>query len=258
MDLEAEVMPKVSILMPAYNESEVLGESVRTVRRELGKADYEIIIVNDGSDDNTMEVAEVLCRQYPNVHLVSYPKNRGKGYALKKGFERSRGDIIVFFDSDLDIPPFQIHRFLRALDKGYDVVIGSKYLPGARVDYSTRRMVFSILYNTLVKVLLKLDVTDTQVGLKAFRRHVLEKAFSKVLVKRYAFDVELLTVINMYGYRICEIPIKIEHKVFNSSINYGAIARMFVDTMAIFYRKNIRHYYNGEKNENPMAQLEGH
>lgn len=109
-------MPKVSILMPAYNESEVLGESVRTVRRELGKADYEIIIVNDGSEDNTEEVAKGLCRQYPNVHLVSYPKNRGKGYALKKGFERSRGDVIVFFDSDLDIPPFQIHRFLRALD----------------------------------------------------------------------------------------------------------------------------------------------
>ena len=240
-------MPEISVLMPAYNEGKTLEEAVKRTMKELGRLDYEIIIINDGSQDNTEEVAKILCEQYPNVHLVSYSTNRGKGYALKQGFKRSRGNIIVFLDSDLDIPPFQIHRFLRVLKKGYDVVIGSKYLPGARVDYSPKRRLFSVLYNTLVRILLNLNVTDTQVGLKAFRRQALEKAFSKILVKRYAFDVELLTVINMYNYRICEIPIKIEHKVFNSSINYRAIARMFIDTIAIFYRKNILHYYDGDK-----------
>ena len=240
-------MPEISVLMPAYNEGKNLEEAVKRTMKELERLDYEIIIINDGSRDNTEEVAKMLCEQYPNVYLVSYPENRGKGYALKQGFERSRGDIIIFLDSDLDIPPFQIHRFLRELKKGCDVVIGSKYLPGARVDYSSKRRLFSILYNTLVRILLDLNVTDTQVGLKAFRRQVLERTFSKILVKRYAFDVELLTVINMYNYQICEIPIKIEHKAFNSSINYWAIARMFIDTMAIFYRKNILNYYTGDK-----------
>ncbi|AIU69539.1 dolichol-phosphate mannosyltransferase [Thermococcus eurythermalis] len=240
-------MALISVLMPAYNEGKGLENAVKTTMKELKGLDYEIIMINDGSNDDTEEVAKMLCDSYKEVKLVSYPQNKGKGYALKKGFEKSRGDIIVFFDSDLDIPPSQIRRFLRALDNGYDVVIGSKYLPGARVKYSEKRRLFSILYRTLVKVLLNLDVTDTQVGLKVFKREVLEKAFSKVLVKKYAFDVELLTVINMYGYRIHEIPIKIEHNTFNSSINYREIARMFVDTMAVFYRKNILHYYNGDR-----------
>lgn len=240
-------MPKISILMPAYNEGKNLREAVIETMKELKGLDHEIIIINDGSRDNTPEVAKELCESFRNVRLVSYSKNRGKGYALKKGFEKSRGEIIVFFDADLDIPPFQIRRFLKVLQNGYDAVIGSKYLPGARVMYSEKRRLFSIWYRTLVKILLKLDVSDTQVGLKVFRREVLEKAFSKILVKKYAFDVELLTVINMYGYKIYELPIKIEHKSFNSSINYRAIARMFLDTAAIVYRKNILHYYNGDK-----------
>ncbi|NJE06984.1 glycosyltransferase family 2 protein [Thermococcus sp. M39] len=239
-------MPTISVLMPAYNEGKNLEKAVRETMKELKGLDYEIIIINDGSRDNTLQVAKELCESFRDVRLVSYSKNRGKGYALKKGFEKSRGEIIVFFDADLDIPPFQIRRFLKTLQNGYDVVIGSKYLPGARVRYSKKRRLFSIWYRTLVKMLLKLDVSDTQVGLKVFRREVLEKAFSKILVKKYAFDVELLTVINMYGYKIYELPIKIEHKSFDSSIDYRAITRMFIDTMAIFYRKNILHYYNGD------------
>ncbi|ALV63855.1 Glycosyltransferase [Thermococcus sp. 2319x1] len=239
-------MPTISVLMPAYNEEKNLEKAVRETMKELKGLDYEIIIINDGSKDNTLQVAKELCESFRDVRLVSYSKNRGKGYALKKGFEKSKGEIIVFFDADLDIPPFQIRRFLKTLQNGCDVVIGSKYLPGARVRYSERRRLFSIWYRTLVKMLLKLDVSDTQVGLKVFRREVLEKAFSKILVKKYAFDVELLTVISMYGYKIYELPIKIEHKSFDSSIGYRAIARMFIDTMAIFYRKNILHYYNGD------------
>ncbi|NJE03856.1 glycosyltransferase family 2 protein [Thermococcus sp. MV11] len=239
-------MSLVSVLMPAYNEGKTLENAVKITMKELRGLDYEIVIINDGSTDNTEEVARMLCESYKNIKLASYPENRGKGYALKKGFEKSVGDIIVFFDSDLEIPPFQIRRFLKALNNGYDVVIGSKYLPGARVDYSMKRRLFSIWYRSLVKVLLKLDVSDTQVGLKVFRREVLENAFSKILVKKYAFDVELLTVINMYGYRIHEIPIKIEHNVFNSSMTYREIVRMFIDTLAIFYRKNLLHYYDGE------------
>jgi len=236
-------MPKISVLMPAYNEGENLREAVIETMKELKGLDHEIIIINDGSKDNTLEVAKELSESFRNVRVVSYSRNRGKGYALKKGFEKSNGEIIVFFDADLDIPPSQIKRFLKALQNGYDVVIGSKYLPGARVMYSEKRRLFSIWYRTLVKILLKLDVSDTQVGLKVFRREVLERVFPKILVKKYAFDVELLTVINMYGYKIRELPVKIEHKHFNSSVNYKAILRMFIDTMAVFYRKNILHYY---------------
>ncbi len=237
-------MPTISVLMPAYNEERTLEKAVKETMKELRGLDYEIIIINDGSTDNTLKIAKELCESSKNVKVISYSKNRGKGYALKKGFEKSKGEIIVFFDSDLDIPPSQIRRFVKTLNKGYDVVIGSKYLPGARVKYSERRRLFSIWYRFLVKMLLKLDVTDSQVGLKVFKREVLEKTFSKILVKKYAFDVELLTVINMYGYKIHELPIKIEHKSFDSSIDLRAIARMFIDTIAIFYRKNIVHYYD--------------
>ncbi len=236
-------MPEISVLMPAYNEGKNLEKAVKETMKELKGLDYEIVLINDGSEDNTLEVAKKLRESFKEVRVVSYHKNRGKGHALKKGFEKSSGKMIVFFDSDLDIPPSQIKRFLKVLNEGYDVVIGSKYLPGARVSYSEKRKAFSIWYRTLVKMLLKLDVSDTQVGLKVFRREVLERVFPKILVKKYAFDVELLTVINMYGYKIRELPVKIEHKHFNSSVNYKAILRMFIDTMAVFYRKNILHYY---------------
>jgi len=251
-------MHKISVLMPAYNEEKYLFRSVTTTAKELAGLPYEIIIINDGSSDNTEEVAFELSRKYKNIKVISYKKNHGKGYALREGFKKSEGDLIVFLDADLDIHPNQIHRFIRAIKKGYDIVIGSKYLPGARVNYTFKRWLFSILYRKLVKVLLSLDVSDTQVGLKVFRREVLENVFPRITVKRYAFDVELLTVASMSGYRIKEIPIKIEHKNHNSSIDISAILKMFIDTMAIYYRKNILQYYSGGTHEDIMAQLEGY
>jgi len=251
-------MTKVSVLMPAYNEGKYLRESVIKTKKELSRIPHEIIIINDGSSDDTESIAIELSRKYRNVKVVSYTKNRGKGYALRKGFQHSTGEFIVFLDSDLDIPPSQVHRFIGALNNGYDVAIGSKYIPGARVNYTFKRWLFSTAYRNLVKVLLSLDVSDTQVGLKAFKRHVLENVFPRITVKRYAFDVELLTVISMYGYSIVEIPVKIEHKVYNSSIDWRAIARMFLDTMAVYYRKNVLHYYNGGIHEDSLAQLEGY
>ncbi|CUX77303.1 glycosyl transferase, family 2 [Thermococcus chitonophagus] len=231
--------------MPAYNEEKFLEMAVRETMKEISGLDYEIVVINDGSTDRTGEIARELARRYRRVKVVDYYNNHGKGFALKKGFEESSGDIVVFYDADLDIPPSQIPRFINVLLSGYDVVIGSKYVPGARVKYSERRRFLSVVYRNMVKFLVGLNVSDSQVGLKVFRREVLEDVFPRVLVKKYAFDVELLTVVSMLGYRIKEMPVRIEHKEFDSNINLESVFNMFVDTIAIFYRKNILHYYNG-------------
>jgi len=248
----------MSVLMPAYNEEENLESAVYetlNVMKSLN-VDFEVIIINDGSTDNTEDVARTLCDIYENVHLISYYPNKGKGYALKTGFSKSRGDVVVFIDADLDIHPSQIKSLLDAIERGYDVVIGSKFVKGANVKVSIKRRLFSIAYRTITRALIGLNVSDTQVGLKAFRREVLENVFPLVSINRYAFDVELLTLVTMFGYTICEVPVSINgHN--NSSVNYREIVRMLLDTLTVFYRKSIVHTYGGAY-AHPLAKLEGH
>jgi glycosyltransferase involved in cell wall biosynthesis len=245
----------VSVLMPAYNEGDKIEDSVCETLRVLNSlnVEHEIIVINDGSKDNTEDVVKALCERYDNVRLVSYYPNMGKGYALRRGFSVSGGDVIVFIDSDLDIHPSQIKPMLEQI-KVYDVVIGSKYLKGSNVKVTFKRKIFSKFYRILTRLLLKLNVSDTQVGLKVFRRYVLERVFPLVTVNRYAFDVELLTLIAMFGYTIYEMPVSINGH-YNSSVNYKEILRMFKDTLSVFYKKSILHAYGGGY-ARPVAKLE--
>lgn len=233
---------KISIIMPAYNVSSIITHSIYETIRTLdatGFKNYEIIVVNDGSTDETKKMVKKIIKIFKEkVKMISYSKNMGKGFALKRGFEISSGEIIVFYDADLDLPPYQIASFIyHLIEKKVDVVIGSKYLPGAKVRYSTRRWILSLGYKLLITLLLGLNVSDTQVGLKVFRRYVLEAVLPKITISKYAFDIELLTLINMFGYKITELPIILYQRSSFSSINIKAILRMFYDTMIVFLRK---------------------
>ncbi|HTB21322.1 MAG TPA: glycosyltransferase [bacterium] len=238
----------VSVVMPAYNEGLRIRANILAVDRifkSMGRP-YEIVVVDDGSGDWTFEEAKkVTAGARARIRVQRLAVNQGKGYALKEGFRHSRGSWVVFLDSDLDIDPSQVELFFEIQRRdNRDVVIGSKRHPDSKLDYPLKRRVISAGYFFLVKLLFRLPIRDTQTGLKLFRREVLTKVFPKVLVKRYAFDLELLVLANHYGFSIAEAPVVVNYRGKFGHIGLRAVFNIWWDTMAVFYRLNIRRYYD--------------
>ena len=234
--------PELSIILPAYNEEDNIVKAISKVDEvasSLGFT-YEIIVVNDGSNDGTEKRALEYAQNNNHIRVIGYPKNMGKGYAIKTGFMKAKGHAVIFLDSDLDIKPVRVKQYIQALDYG-DIVIASKRHPNSRVEVPPLRRFLSRGFNLLVRLLTRLDVSDTQSGLKAMRKDSLEKVFSSLLVKRYAFDVELLAVANLCGLKIIEMPVNL--KITNGLFDLKEIFKMFIDLLAITYRIRIKRYY---------------
>jgi glycosyltransferase involved in cell wall biosynthesis len=174
--------------------------------------------------------------------------NRGKGRALKYGFRFAKGELIAFLDADLDLHPRQIQRFLRIMERdGVGVVIGSKRHPDSKVNYPWHRRLISNIYYYLVKMMFGLKVRDTQTGIKLFRREILERIFPKILVKRYALDLEILVNVHHLGYEIAEAPIILDFRRRFGRIRIIDLWHTGIDTLAIFYRLNILKHYDEEE-----------
>ena len=239
---------KISILIPAFNEEEniilTLKETI-DVLENLKKA-YEIIIIDDGSIDNTYNKVKSNIEIFNDkVKIYQYAPNTGKGFAIKYGFSYVTGDYVLFLDADLDIHPSLVNNFLRLIkEHRADVVIGSKLNKDSVVHYPLTRRILSVGYYILIKVLFNLPVKDTQTGLKLFNYSTLKKALSKVVVKKYAFDLELLVILNKYKFKIVEAPIYLKPTRKFGRIGVRDIFNIFYDTMAIFYRLHIKKYYD--------------
>lgn len=235
---------KLSVVVPAYREALRIRAGLTTLKRELEEIDRdcEIVLVCDGCRD-TYEAARPLAGPVIAVH--HYARNMGKGYALQYGVEHVTGDLVTFIDADMNIHPREIDTFMKLMDAlDADIVIGSKRHPQSKVNYPAFRRVQSLAYQALVAALFTINVRDTQTGLKLFRRDVLRAVLPRVLVKRYAFDLELLVVAHHLGYRrIVEAPIEIQEQ-FSTTTNLRAAARVLVDTAAIFYRLRLLKYYD--------------
>jgi glycosyltransferase involved in cell wall biosynthesis len=169
----------------------------------------------------------------------------GKGFALRYGVARSRGQIVTFIDGDGDIDPAQISAYLQIMrETGADIVVGSKRHPASQVIYPPLRRLYSAVYQLLLRLLFRLEVRDTQVGLKLFRRAVLAAVLPRIVVKRYAFDLELLVVARHLGFsHVVEAPVRIGRR-FSSTINRRAIVSILWETAAIWYRRNVLRYYD--------------
>jgi glycosyltransferase involved in cell wall biosynthesis len=238
----------LSILMPAYNEAQSIAENVcETVETMRGLGiDFEIVVVDDGSLDGTHTAAIEALRAWPEcVRIVRCRRNEGKGNALICGTAYSKGEYVAFLDADMDLHPEQLESFFTIMkSSGADVVIGSKFHPLSKVDYPRLRRVYSFFYFMLVRSLFGLPVRDTQTGIKLFKREVLERVLPRVLVKRFAFDLELLANVHHFGYRIVEAPVVVNFNRVCSRLHLPAVWNVFVDTLAIFYRMRILRYYD--------------
>jgi len=241
----------LSVIVPAYKQEKTIHRDLKYIESVLEKIrfDYELICVVDGKIDKTFQEAKKI--KSDKVKIVGYKNNHGKGYAIRYGMVRSKGDLVAFIDAGMDLDPNGLSMMLEHFEwYNADIIVGSKRHPVSKVDYPWQREILSIGYQLLVKILFGLKIRDSQVGMKFFKRKVLEDVLPRLLVKTYAFDIEILAVAHYLGYkRIFEAPINIawlkQNSVLSKSL-FKTIMSMFLDTMAVFYRLKILHYYNNK------------
>lgn len=241
----------LSLVVPAYKQERTIVKDLQNLSSVLSKLPfkYEIIVVEDGVYDKTSGLLKKLRPKNKNLKIYTYDKNIGKGFAIKYGVVKAKGDIIGFIDAGMDLDPSGISLMLDLMEwEKADIVMGSKLHPDSKVKYPKSRQVLSWGYRTLTHVLFGFKVKDTQVGLKLFRKKVAKDVFARIIVKKFAFDIEVLTVAYKLGYhKIYETPIKLN---FNraSSITSGSfwkvILSMLWDTTAVFYRLKVLHFYD--------------
>jgi len=240
--LHADTAVDVSIVLPFYNPGNRLRPTVEHVIGALTASGmtFEVITVSDGSTDGSPSTLEGLSELI--VRQVSYPTNAGKGHALRTGFQIARGTYVGFIDADGDISPDFLTDFLDTLrDGAADIVIGTKRHRASAVHNSISRRIYSWGYQSLIRLLFSLDVTDTQVGIKLMDRRVLDDLLPLLRQDGFALDLELLVLAQSRGYnRIEEAPIRIEERS-QSTISLRAIRRLLADTITIFWRSSVRH-----------------
>jgi len=236
--------------VPCYNKEKVVYQALGNIRAVLQATGlkYEMVLVDDASKDGTLSELRRFAGKQPETRVVALPANLGKGGALLEGFRHSKGSLALFIDADTDLSPKQIPRFLEYMERfRADVVIGSKNHPDSIVKYPLIRKILSRGYLYLNFILFQLPISDTQVGMKLYRREVLEYAVPKMLVKKYAYDLELLVLARYAGYHIKDAPIELKFNAgsgFGSGVSPVEIFLIFWDTMAIWYRLKILKYYD--------------
>ncbi len=251
-----------SLIIPCFRQEKTIQENLNRVEKVLLglPLDYEIIVVVDGRVDKTAEIIRRIARNNKKIKLFVNEKNVGKGFSVKFGVQKAKGDVIGFIDSGLDIDPEGISIALDYMKlHEADIVVGSKTHPDSEVNYPLYRRLISFGGRFLTQFLFGFSVLDTQVGLKIFKKKVAKDVFPRLLVKKFAFDIEMLAVANVLGYRrIYEAPVKLSFEA--GSISAGKllsiILKTFWDTLAIFYRIRILRYYRKSNKRNWLNAYE--
>ena len=234
---------ELSMIVPCYNPGPALEAFLTRLTGELQQdGANEIIVVSDGSTDDSVGIARRFAS--PSFRVIHYAERSGKGHALRVGLSSARGSYIGFIDGDGEIDPQAVGPFL-SLVRLYepDVILGSKRHPMSVVSYPRLRRIMSWVYHKLTRVLFRINVRDTQTGLKVIRRDVLREVLPRMLEKRYAFDLELLVVARVLGFtKVFEAPVRIDYR-FSSNVNPDAVFRILLDTAAVFYRRFVLDTY---------------
>jgi dolichol-phosphate mannosyltransferase len=232
---------ELSFIVPAYNEEDYIESTLVTIDSIVMAKNlpYEIVVVDDGSGDKTLKKAKAYAGRNGHVRVISYPKNAGKGHAIKLGFMKSNGNIVFFTDSDMEIDLEKISDYVEELKTG-DIVIASKKHPFSNVNVPFSRKILSECFNSLVRLLTGVPLKDTQSGLKAMKKNAFVDIFPRLSVKRYAFDVELLAVAHLYGLKVVEMPVNIQ---LNAKFKPREMWHMLIDLLGIAYRLRIIHWY---------------
>ena len=238
----------LSVVIPAYNEQRRLANTLERVRTYLDAQEYtyELIVVDDGSTDGTVGVAQAFAGRHGNLRILRNGHNRGKGFSVRHGIEKAVGEYILFSDADLSTPIEDIERlFTMLLEEGYDIAIGSRSLEESdvRVHQPWYRELMGKIFNKIVRVFTLRGFVDTQCGFKLFRSGVAKEVFAKQRIERFSFDVEALYLARKRGYRIVEVPVTWYDSPRSRVSVVSDPVRMFVDVLMIRYYA-LRGYYS--------------
>lgn len=244
----------LSVITPVYKKEKTVCKELTDLHKTLSATGYkfEVIVVVDGTNlDNSLEEAKK-CK-LSNVRVYGYPTNHGKGQAVRFGMQKAKGDIVTFIDSGGDINPQGITILLEHMKwYGADIIVASKAHPASIVNYPISRRILSKGYYYFVKALFGLKLRDTQTGLKIYKRSVLDKVLDRLVVKRFAFDIEILAVAHSLGYkRIYDGPVEVKWDFKDTTIwgvfTDNGIWNFVYDTISVWYRLKVLRYYKDKR-----------
>jgi glycosyltransferase involved in cell wall biosynthesis len=248
--------PTYSIVIPAYNEGARLSATLEKVLAYIHAQgwDAEVIVVNDGSRDNTAEIVKAFSAKDPAVRLVENPGNRGKGYSVRNGMLNACGRIVLFSDADLSSPIEEAPKLLRALEEGADIAIGSRWL---RAETQTRRQplhrqVFGRIFNLMLRITLGLKFKDTQCGFKAFRQPAVQTIFPLQKIERWGFDPEILFLARKFKFKVQEVPVAWGHSGGTRIHPLIDGSRMFLEMLRIRWY-DLTGKYDGDRTPAPQS-----
>ena len=236
---------QLSIIVPSFNEEVRLPASLSLITAYVSstKRSTEVLVVDDGSNDRTAEVAASFADRIPNLRVLSNGENRGKGYSVRHGMQEARGEYVLFTDADLSAPIEEADKLLSAL-RQYDVAIGSRALNRDLIDVheSLFREFAGIIFNRIVRIVLWLPFVDTQCGFKAFRRERCRIIFEQQRIERFGFDPELLYLARHHGLKATEIPVRWSHSPATKINMMRDSIQMFVDVFTIRWNSVLGRY----------------
>jgi len=237
---------RLSVIVPAYNEERRLPKTLRAIDEYLKKQDYsyEILVVSDGSQDRTVEVAQELTQKIQNLRVIVQKENHGKGYAVRKGMLTAKGEWRVFMDADNATTIDHVEKLWPEFKKGHEVVIGSRDIKGAEIAVRQAwwRQRLGDVFNLIVQVLSGLwGIWDTQCGFKGFSANAAQKIFSRCVIDRWAFDVEVLVIAKKFGFSIKEIPVRwVNDK--ESKVTFSGMVKMLLEVLQIAVNNIVGKY----------------
>jgi glycosyltransferase involved in cell wall biosynthesis len=239
--------PQLSIVIPAYNESarieQTLGRVMECVERQGW--DAEVLVVDDGSTDRTVEIVRGWMERTPRLHLIQNEGNRGKGYSVRNGLLQATGEVAMFTDADLSAPMEEAERLLAAIRDGADVAIGSRWMDRTRqtIHQPLYRRFFGRCFNGVTRTVMGLPFKDTQCGFKAFRRAAAQVIFRLQRIERWGFDPEILFIARKLGYKIREVPVTWGHDE-RSRMSYLKDGMKMLEEMAAIRGNSIAGRYD--------------
>jgi glycosyltransferase involved in cell wall biosynthesis len=241
--------PAYSIVIPAYNESARLGATLEKVLAYVHAQgwDVEVIVVNDGSRDNTAEIVRTLATKDSALRLVQNSGNRGKGYSVRNGMLNARGRIVLFSDADLSSPIEEAPKLFQALEQGADIAIGSRWL---RAETQTQRQplhrqLFGRIFNLMLRITLGLQFKDTQCGFKAFKQPAVQAIFPLQQIERWGFDPEVLFLARKFKFKVQEVPVAWGHSGGTRINPLVDGSRMMMEMFRVRWN-NLTGKYNGD------------
>jgi len=229
--------PDYSIVIAAYNEAARIAATLDRVLAYVTERDWkaEIVVVNDGSIDDTVAVVRPYVHKYSALHLLENPGNRGKGYSIRNGILHARGKLLLFSDADLSSPIEESAKLFAALNNGSDLAIGSRWLQS---ELQTQRQplyrqLFGRVFNLMLRLILGLKFKDTQCGFKAFTREAAQKIFPLQTIERWGFDPELLFLAKRFQMKVAEVPVAWGHSAGTRISPLRDGLRMFLEMLTI-------------------------